>query len=132
MVNLKDILYKVSIRSVRGHTDVQIANLQTDSRQVGQGSAFIAIRGVSTDGHAFIHSVIEKGAVAVICEEMPASINPAVTYVEVQDSSAAAGQIAHNYYEQPSEQIKLVGVTGTNGKTTIATLLFKLFTAFGF
>ncbi len=132
MANLKDILYKVSIRSVRGHTDVQIANLQTDSRQVGKGSAFIAIRGVSIDGHAFIPSVIEKGAVAVICEELPASIDPAVTYVEVQDSSAAAGQIAHNYYEQPSEHIKLVGVTGTNGKTTIATLLYKLFTAIGY
>lgn len=132
MANLKDILYKVSIRSVRGNTDVQVASLQTDSRQVGTGSVFIAIRGVSADGHAFIPSVIEKGAVAVICEELPASIIPGVTYVEVQDSSAAAGQIAHNYYEQPSEKIKLVGVTGTNGKTTIATLLYKLFTAFGY
>ena len=132
MANLKDILYKVSIRSVRGQTDLQIANLQTDSRQVGKGSVFIAIRGVSTDGHAFIPSVIDKGAVAVICEELPASIHPGVTYVEVQDSSAAAGQIAHNYFEQPSEKLKLVGVTGTNGKTTIATLLYKLFTALGF
>lgn len=132
MTNLKDILYKVSIRSVRGNTDVQVVNLQTDSRQAGPGSVFIAIRGVSADGHAFIPAAIEKGAVAVICEELPASIIPGVTYVEVQDSNAAAGQIAHNYFEQPSEKLKLVGVTGTNGKTTIATLLYKLFSAFGY
>ena len=132
MANLKDILYKVSIRSVRGNTDVQVDNLQIDSRQVGSGSVFIAVRGVTADGHAFIPSVIDKGAVAVICEELPSSINPLVTYVEVQDSSAAAGQIANNFYEQPSEKLKLVGVTGTNGKTTIATLLYKLFTAFGY
>src|SRR5688500_14529929 len=111
MANLKDILYKVSIRSVRGNTDVQVANLQIDSRKVASGSVFIAVRGVMADGHAFIPSVIEKGAVAVICEELPSSILPGVTYVEVQDSSAAAGQIAHNFYEQPSERIKLVGVT---------------------
>jgi UDP-N-acetylmuramoyl-L-alanyl-D-glutamate--2,6-diaminopimelate ligase len=132
MVNLKDILYKVSIRSVRGNTDVNVANLQTDSRKAGPGSVFIAIRGVSADGHLFIPSVVDNGAAAVICEELPVSVNPAVTYVEVQDSSAAAGQIAHNYYEQPTEKLKLVGVTGTNGKTTIATLLYKLFTAFGY
>ncbi|HUR10447.1 MAG TPA: UDP-N-acetylmuramoyl-L-alanyl-D-glutamate--2,6-diaminopimelate ligase [Flavitalea sp.] len=132
MATLKDILYKVNIRSVRGNTGVEVTNLETDSRKVTVGTVFIAIKGVSRDGHAFIPEVVTKGATAVICEEMPAFTNENVTYVEVLDTSVAAGYIAHNFYGQPSEKLRLTGITGTNGKTTIATLLYKLFTALGY
>jgi UDP-N-acetylmuramoyl-L-alanyl-D-glutamate--2,6-diaminopimelate ligase len=108
---------------------VVIDNLQIDSRKVQKGSLFIAIKGVRADGHSYIDATIEKGAVAIVCETMPADIKEGVTYVQVENSSEAAGWIAHNFYGQPSEKLKLVGVTGTNGKTTIATLLYKLFTA---
>lgn len=128
-MKLQNILYKVHIRSVKGSTDIDINDLQIDSRKVQKGSLFIAIRGVSADGHNYIDSTIEKGAVAIVCETMPADIKEGVTYVQVENSSEAAGWIAHNFYGQPSEKLKLVGVTGTNGKTTIATLLYKLFTA---
>jgi len=129
MAVLQDILYKVSIRSVQGSTQVRVDDLQLDSRKVKKGSAFIAIRGGSSDGHAFIETAIEHGASAVICETLPADRNENVTYVQVEDTAAAAGYMANNFFGQPSARVKLVGVTGTNGKTTIATLLFKLFTA---
>lgn len=132
MAILQDILYKVRIRSVHGDTRVNVNALQLDSRKAGTGDAFIALKGVATDGHAYISKVVEQGAVAVICETMPAEIKEGVTYVEVENSHVAAGFLAHNFYGQPSEQLKLVGVTGTNGKTTIATLLFKLFSGLGY
>jgi UDP-N-acetylmuramoyl-L-alanyl-D-glutamate--2,6-diaminopimelate ligase len=103
-----------------------------DSRKVSAGSVFIAVKGTAVDGHRFIDQVIEQGAAAVICEAMPATIKESITYVQVENSAAAAGYMAHNFYGQPSEKVKLVGVTGTNGKTTIATLLFKLFTSLGY
>lgn len=132
MAILQDILYKVRIRSVHGNTGVEVKGLHIDSRKVGKGDVFIAIKGVAADGHQYIDSVIEKGATAVVCEVMPASLNEGVTYVQVENSGEAAGYLAHNFYGQPSEKVKLVGVTGTNGKTTIATLLFKLFSGLGY
>jgi UDP-N-acetylmuramoyl-L-alanyl-D-glutamate--2,6-diaminopimelate ligase len=132
MSTLQDILYKVRIRSVQGSTAVTVNALHIDSRKVTKGDVFIAIKGVAADGHQFIDSVIEKGAVAIVCEVMPATLQEGVTYVQVENSGAAAGFMAHNFYGQPSEKVKLVGVTGTNGKTTIATLLYKLFTALGY
>lgn len=132
MAVLQDILYKVRIRAVHGSTDVPVSGLRIDSRKVGAGDLFIAIKGVTADGHQYIDSVIEKGAVAVVCEVMPASLKEGVTYVLVENSNEAAGLIAHSFYGQPSEKVKLVGVTGTNGKTTIATLLFKLFAGLGY
>ncbi|HJU45766.1 MAG TPA: UDP-N-acetylmuramoyl-L-alanyl-D-glutamate--2,6-diaminopimelate ligase, partial [Chitinophagaceae bacterium] len=128
-MTLQDILYKVHLRSVKGDTSIAVSDLQIDSRKVQNGSLFIAIKGVSADGHDYIDAVTEKGAVAIVCETMPAGLKEGVTYVQVEDSSEAAGRIAHNFYGQPSGKVKLVGVTGTNGKTTIATLLYKLFTA---
>jgi UDP-N-acetylmuramoyl-L-alanyl-D-glutamate--2,6-diaminopimelate ligase len=128
MAILQDILYKVSIRSVHGNLGATVNDLQVDSRKINQGSLFIAVKGVSADGHQFIDSVVEKGAVVVVCETLPQNLRDEVTYVEVENSSMAAGFIAHNFYGQPSEKLKLVGVTGTNGKTTIATVLYKLFT----
>ena len=129
MAVLQDILYKVSIRSVQGSTQVRVDDLQLDSRKVKKGSAFIAIKGGSSDGHAFIETAVERGASVVICETLPADRKENVTYVQAEDTAAAAGYMANNFFGQPSARVKLVGVTGTNGKTTVATLLFKLFTA---
>lgn len=128
---LKDILYKVSIRAIQGNMDIAVNDLQTDSRKVSKGTCFIAVKGTATDGHEFISKAIENGAVAVVCEKMPATIEANVTYVEVEDSAIAVGLMSHQFYGEPSAKCKLVGVTGTNGKTTIATLLWKLFTELG-
>ena len=132
MALLQDILFRVNIRSVDGATAVDIIDLQIDSRKVSSGSAFIAIKGSSADGHQFIDTAVNNGAKAIICETLPSGRTEGVTYVQVENSAAAAGYMAHNYYGQPSEKVKLVGVTGTNGKTTIATLLYKLFTKLGY
>ena len=129
---LQDVLYKVSIRSVLGSTSVEVNDIQIDSRRVKQGTAFIAVKGSATDGHQFIDKAIENGAVAIVYEQIPASIKAGIVYVEVQNSALAAALMANNFYERPSEKVKLVGVTGTNGKTTIATLLYKLFTRLGY
>ncbi|MET0244119.1 MAG: UDP-N-acetylmuramoyl-L-alanyl-D-glutamate--2,6-diaminopimelate ligase [Flavitalea sp.] len=132
MAVLQDILYKVAIRAVAGNMAIEVNDLQIDSRKITPGSAFIAIKGATSDGHQFIDTAIEKGAVAVILEHMPAETKEGITYIHVQNSASAAGFMAHNFYGQPSEKLKLVGVTGTNGKTTIATLLFKLFSKLGY
>ena len=129
---LQDVLYKVSIRSVSGSTSVEVNDIQIDSRRVKQGTTFIAVKGSATDGHQFIDKAIENGAVAIVYEQIPASIKAGIVYVEVQNSAVAAALMANNFYERPSEKVKLVGVTGTNGKTTIATLLYKLFTRLGY
>lgn len=131
-MTLQDILYKVSIRSVYGNTAIPVQDLQLDSRKVTTGSVFIAVKGSATDGHQFIDQVVQQGAAGVICETMPQSMKEGVAYVQVENSAAAAGYMAHNFYGHPSEKLKLVGVTGTNGKTTIATLLYKLFTELGY
>ena len=129
---LQDILYKVPIRSVKGNTNIDISALAIDSRKVNKNSCFIAVKGTAADGHAFIENGIGKGAVAVVCEILPPVIHDHITYVEVENSAAAAGYMSHNFFGEPSLKIKLVGVTGTNGKTTIATLLWKLFSALGY
>jgi UDP-N-acetylmuramoyl-L-alanyl-D-glutamate--2,6-diaminopimelate ligase len=129
---LRDILYKVNIRSVIGSTGVEIKDVQIDSRKIKPGSLFIAVKGVAVDGHQFIDKAIEQGAIAIVTEKRPPVPNEKIVYVEVEHSAAAAGFIAHNFFDQPSEKLKLVGVTGTNGKTTIATLLYKLFTSLGY
>lgn len=128
----KDILYRVQIEAVVGSTSVSINKLQFDSRKVELNDAFVAIRGSISDGHKFIEQAINNGALAVICEEIPEQIVNGVTYVEVKNTQQALAFMAANYYENPSEKLKLIGVTGTNGKTTIATLLYNLFTKAGF
>lgn len=132
MKKLSDILYKVHITSVHGSTDIEVKDVQIDSRRISAGSLFVAVRGEKSDGHNFINAAIEKGAAVIICEEMPAEKNEAVTYVQVNDTHEAVAYMAHNFYDAPSEALTLVGVTGTNGKTTIATLLFKLFSQLGY
>jgi UDP-N-acetylmuramoyl-L-alanyl-D-glutamate--2,6-diaminopimelate ligase len=127
MASLQQILYKVKIISVAGTPVDEVNELRTDSRKVRPGNCFIAVRGTLTDGHSFIDTAITKGASAIICEVLPAVLNDNIQYIVVENSAVAAGVMAHNFYGQLSEKIKVVGVTGTNGKTTIATLLFKLF-----
>jgi UDP-N-acetylmuramoyl-L-alanyl-D-glutamate--2,6-diaminopimelate ligase len=129
---LQDIIYKVSIRSVTGNTNIEITDLAIDSRNVKPGSCFIALKGTKTDGQAFIESAVEKGAVGIVCETLPSIINEGITYVLVENTAEAAGYISHNFYNEPSLKLRLIGVTGTNGKTTIATLLWKLFNAMGY
>lgn len=128
----KDILYRVHIEAVVGSTSVSINRLQFDSRKVALNDAFVAIRGSVSDGHEFIEQAINQGALAVVCEEIPKQIVNGVTYVEVKNTQQALAFMAANYYDNPSEKLKLIGVTGTNGKTTIATLLYNLFTKAGF
>ena len=131
-MNLKDIIYKVSIRAVKGDTNIAIGSISIDSRNISSGSCFIALRGVNSDGREFIEEAVKKGAVAIVCERFPAVINDKVCYVEVENSASAAGYMSHNFFGEPSHRIKLVGVTGTNGKTTVVTLLWKLFTSLGY
>jgi len=102
MALLQDILYKVGIRSLTGRTDLQIADLQIDSKRVGNGSCFIAVKGGSLDGHAYIQTAIANGAIAVVCSDLPAEINEGVTYVQTADSATAAGIMAHAFYGEPS------------------------------
>lgn len=128
---LKDILYKVRIQSVKGDTNTAINDLQIDSRKVSMGSCFIAIKGIVADGHSYVATAINNGAVAIVCEILPETIVDTVTYIQVENSAVAAGYISHNFYGEPSLKLKLIGVTGTNGKTTIATILWKLFSAMG-
>lgn len=132
MKKIKDILYKVEIASIVGSTDSTIDHLAFDSRQVKPNTLFIAIVGEVADGHAYIQQAIEKGATAVVCQELPSELASDVVYVVVEDSNRALAVLAANFYENPSHKLKLVGVTGTNGKTTIATLLYTMFTNLGY
>jgi UDP-N-acetylmuramoyl-L-alanyl-D-glutamate--2,6-diaminopimelate ligase len=132
VIILKDILYKVTLERVQGNTAVAIRDVNFDSRKVGLDDVFVAIRGVVSDGHGYIKKAVDQGALAVICEEIPSEIINGITYVQVKDSQEALAIMADNYYDNPSADLKLIGVTGTNGKTTIATLLFNLFTAAGY
>lgn len=132
MVILQDILYQVKIRSVNGNLQTTVKDLQIDSRKVSAGSCFIAIKGLQADGHTFIEKAVAQGAGVVISEELPELLRDSTTYIVVENSGEAAGWIANNFFGQPSKQLRLVGVTGTNGKTTVATLLYKLFTSLGY
>ena len=128
---LLDLLYKTGVKSIHGNTDKVISGVQTDSRKISAGELFVAVRGKTVDGHNYIKTAEEKGAIAIICEELPETLSAGVTYVEVYDTSKALGEVSHLYFGEPSLGIKVVGVTGTNGKTTVATLLHQLFTALG-
>jgi UDP-N-acetylmuramoyl-L-alanyl-D-glutamate--2,6-diaminopimelate ligase len=132
MKTLRDILYKVALTEVIGTTDEAVTSVQFDSRKVSDGCLFVAVKGTLTDGHKYINQCIEKGATAIICEIIPDETKKGVTYLAVKDSAEALGIVASNFYDQPSAKLKLVGITGTNGKTTIATLLFNMFRKLGY
>ena len=129
---LSDILYKTRLDEIVGSTNVAISSVTFDSRKVKKDSLFIATRGTASDGHHYIELAIESGAVAIVCEDLPETLKENITYVKVLDSSASLGYIACNFYDNPSEKLKLVGITGTNGKTTTVTLLFNLFRGLGY
>ncbi|HVZ24901.1 MAG TPA: UDP-N-acetylmuramoyl-L-alanyl-D-glutamate--2,6-diaminopimelate ligase [Sediminibacterium sp.] len=129
---LKDILYRVHLREVIGSTDREITAIVIDSRQVQAGCVFVAIRGAQADGHRFMDAAAEAGALAIVCEIMPVTRKEGVTYLLVNNTQEAVAWMAHHFYGEPSRYLKLTGVTGTNGKTTIATVLFKLFTQLGY
>ena len=126
MKKLKELLNGVNVGKVYGDTDREIGHIHFDSRKIEPGDVFIAQRGVNADGHAFIDKALTRGAVAVVCEQLPENRPEEVTYIWTADTSEALGVMAGNYWDNPSRELKLVGVTGTNGKTTTATLLYEL------
>lgn len=129
---LSSLLGDVKGAIMHGYADVKVKNIILDSRKVLPGSLFVALRGTQVDGHQFIHTATELGAAAILCEELPENVREDVTYVQVEDTAAAMGLIAAAFYGHPSKKVKLVGVTGTNGKTSVATFLFQLFRALGY
>nr|WP_315165097.1 UDP-N-acetylmuramoyl-L-alanyl-D-glutamate--2,6-diaminopimelate ligase [uncultured Flavobacterium sp.] len=129
---LKDILYKVAIEAVKGSTEIAIGKMDFDSRKIEPNDIFIAIRGSVSDGHDYIEKAIELGAIAIVCDTFPENIVKGITYIQVKDTNKALAFMAANYFDNPSNKLKLVGITGTNGKTTIASLLYQLFKKAGF
>jgi UDP-N-acetylmuramyl-tripeptide synthetase len=132
VIILKDILYKVAIESVHGSTNVAIGKIEFDSRKIEKNDVFVAIRGSISDGHDYIQKALELGAVAIVCDSFPDKFENGITYAQVKDTNKALAFMAANYFEHPSKDLKLVGITGTNGKTTIASLLYQLFKKAGF
>ena len=132
MAVLKDILYKVSLLSVSGDTNQKVTGISMDSREATVDSLFVAVAGTQVDGHDYIQQAIDNGASAVVCQHLPEQLAQGVTYITVENSLAALGYLAANYYQNPSQKLTLVAVTGTNGKTTTATLLFQLFRDLGY
>jgi UDP-N-acetylmuramoyl-L-alanyl-D-glutamate--2,6-diaminopimelate ligase len=132
VIILKEIIYKVAIEAVKGSTDISVHKIDFDSRNIVANDVFVAIRGTISDGHEYIGKAITLGAVAIICETFPEVLLNGTTYIQVKDSNKALAYMAANYFGNPSQNLKLVGITGTNGKTTIASLLFQLFKKAGF
>ena len=132
MKPLKDILFGVSLTAVSGSTGVMVNTICFDSRKVAKGSVFVAIKGTLTDGHKYIDKAISAGAISIVCEELPGDLINDITYVEVLDANQALAIMASNFYDNPSKNLKLVGVTGTNGKTTVSSLLYQLFKKAGY
>ncbi|MEL7001320.1 MAG: UDP-N-acetylmuramoyl-L-alanyl-D-glutamate--2,6-diaminopimelate ligase [Bacteroidota bacterium] len=132
MQTLKDILYKVSLISTSGNMESGVSMVCFDSRKAEKGCLFVAVKGTQVDGHEFIDKAIEKGATSIVCQNLPEKIIDGITYVAVKDSAEALGIVASNFFQNPSANLKLVGITGTNGKTTVATLLFNLYRLLGY
>ena len=130
-MEIKELISAVKTLEVKGADNVDIKDIQEDSRRVSRGSMFVAVRGVDVDGHSYIESAIEKGASAIVCEEIPEAFAERATFIRVKDSAYALGVLLSRWYGDPSKKLTLVGVTGTNGKTTIATLLYNLFRKLG-
>ena len=131
-MKLKDIINDIHVVTTVGDTNIDICDVDIDSRKVGPGHLFVAIKGTQTDGHQYIGKAVEQGAAAILCEEMPGELHDGVCYVQVASTEQAVGPVATIFQGDPSSKLKLVGVTGTNGKTTIATLLYNMFRGFGF
>ncbi len=132
MIILKDLLYKVAIEIVKGSTDIAIGKIDFDSRKIAENDVFVAIRGTISDGHEFIEKAINNGAVVIVSDTFPEVMVNGITYVQVKDTNKALAFMSANYFENPSQHLKLIGITGTNGKTTVASLLYQLFKKAGF
>jgi UDP-N-acetylmuramoyl-L-alanyl-D-glutamate--2,6-diaminopimelate ligase len=132
MKKIADILYKVDVVELIGNSDISINQIHFDSRKVKKGDLFVAVNGTQVDGHKFIAACIEAGAIVIVCEQLPENIEPHITYIKVLDSGLALGQMASNFFDQPSSKLKLVGITGTNGKTSTVTMLFNLYRSLGY
>lgn len=132
MKTLTNILRNIKVLESKGPTDISVADISFDSRLVRKGSLFVAVKGTQVDGHRFINKAIEKGASIIVCEHFPESTDDKTTYIKVSNSASVLGNIASNFYDKPSENLQLVGVTGTNGKTTTVTMLYQLFTILGY
>lgn len=132
MIVLKDILYKVAIEAVKGSTEIAVNKIEFDSRKIQENDVFVAIRGTVSNGHDFIEKAINLGAVVIVCDTLPDVIITGITYIQVKDTNSALAYMASNYYDNPSSKLRLVGITGTNGKTTIASLLYQLFKKAGY
>ena len=132
MIILKEIIYKVVIEAIKGSTDIAINKMDFDSRNIGANDVFVAIRGTISDGHDYIEKAINLGAIAIVCDTFPEITTKGITYIQVKDTNKALAYMAANYFGNPSQNLKLVGITGTNGKTTIASLLYQLFKKAGF
>ena len=131
-MKIKEIIVNCNLLELIGDKDIDITKVSFDSREVEPGTMFFAVKGTQTDGHAYIDTALEKGAIAIVCEKLPKTLKEGVTYIRVDDSAYVLGVGVSNFYGNPSRSLKLVGVTGTNGKTTIATLLYRLFTDAGY
>lgn len=131
-MKLNELLKHVKPLDILGDTEVEITGVNIDSRRIEKRHLFVAMKGTQVDGHQFISKAIEQGAVAVLCEDMPESLATGVTFVQVESTEDAAGKVATLFYGDPSRKLKLIGVTGTNGKTTVATLLYNMFRAMGY
>ena len=131
-MELRKLLKNIKPVAIKGNEDIDVTGVNINSRLIGKGNLFIAMKGTQVDGHRFIGGAVEAGAVAVMCEELPSELDGGVTYVQVESTEDAAGKVATVFYGEPSKKLKLVGVTGTNGKTTIATLLYNMFTKLGY
>lgn len=132
MMTIAEILKAIRVENIVGSTDRELKGIHMDSRQIREGYLFVAVKGTQTDGHAYIGKAIEQGAAAVVCEDLPEVLTEGVTYVQTGDTEEAVGKLATAFYGDPTSQVDLVGVTGTNGKTTIATLLYNMFRQFGY
>jgi len=129
---LTDILRNITVLETKGTGNIAIASIELDSRKVGKDALFVAVSGTQVDGHNYIETAIQNGATAVLCEKLPKIFQDSISYIQVSDSAAALGIAAANFYDNPSQKLKLIGITGTNGKTTTATLLFNLFSSLGY
>ena len=131
-MKLEKLISGITTKHIIGETSIEITGINIDSRAIENGHVFVAVKGTQTDGHTFIEKAIEKGASAIICENIPTNIVEDVTYIQVPNTEDIVGELATRFYGNPTSQLELVGVTGTNGKTTIATLFYYMFRKFGY
>lgn len=131
-MNLKELLHRIPILELHGNENPEVSEIVSDSRKAVENSLYVAVKGTVSDGHSFINSAIDKGSTVIVCEDLPKNLDEKTTYLKVKNSSKTLGQMASNFYGNPSEKLNLIGITGTNGKTSVTTLLFDIFKHLGF